>query len=133
MILENKVFRKFYLEVDLHATFFLSNHNVPIFSSSSMESDNARSVSYSSDKFPPPSLVQARLTHTGMILYENLDIKIKVEIKDFRMGRVSGMEIFLHPKISQYAMGRKACLPRANLPANLPRAIGSREARLFSH
>ena len=45
-----------------------------------MESDNARSVSYSSDKFPPPSLVQARLTHTGMILYENLDIKIKVEI-----------------------------------------------------
>ena len=47
-----------------------------------MESDNARSVSYSSDKFPPPSLVQARLTHTGMILYENLDIKIKVEIAE---------------------------------------------------
>ena len=80
MILENKVFRKFYLEVDLQGNFFLSNHNVPIFSSSSMESDNARSVSYSSDKFPPPSLVQARLTHTGMILYENIDIKIKVEI-----------------------------------------------------
>lgn len=32
-----------------------------------MESDNARSVSYSSDKFPPPSLVQARLTHTDRV------------------------------------------------------------------
>jgi len=41
----------------------------PLFdqSYSSMESDNARSVSYSSDKFPPPSLVQARLTHTDKI------------------------------------------------------------------
>jgi len=34
---------------------------------SSMDSDNARSVSYSSDKFPPPALVHARLTHTDKI------------------------------------------------------------------
>lgn len=39
---------------------------------SSMESDNGRSVSYSSDKFPPHALVNARLHHADKIPFSPL-------------------------------------------------------------
>ena len=39
---------------------------------SSIESDHGRSVSFSSDKFPPPELVRARLHHTDKIPYSPL-------------------------------------------------------------
>ena len=55
-----------------------------------MESDNARSVSYSSDKFPPPSLVQARLTHTD-----------KIPFSPFMMTSNSGPVFDLPPPASQ--------------------------------
>ena len=78
-----------------------------------MESDNARSVSYSSDKFPPPSLVQARLTHTGMILYENLNIKIKVE-KILK----GSLDLIPSPSVKIQIMQCFALLPQVTIHAN---------------
>ena len=43
-----------------------------LFHYSSIESDHGRSVSFSSDKFPPPELVHARLHHTDKIPYSPL-------------------------------------------------------------
>ena len=72
-----------------------------------MESDNARSVSYSSDKFPPPSLVQARLTHTD-----------KIPFSPFMMTSNSGPAVFDLPPPPAAAGHQPQQPPRS--PLSLP-------------